>query len=93
MQNYRGQNFRGRYKGNYIEMMTLEEAKVGLEIDNIPVISEGMNEAVVVDKDQVQGLVLILIKLGALNAGSMMISLKTVQTQIQRKSRTNTIYV
>ena len=60
------------------EIITLEEVEVGLEIDNILIISEGMTE-VVVDLDQVQEPVLIELELDALNVGNMFISLWTVQ--------------
>ena len=43
----------------------------------------------IVDQDQVWEQVLIGIELGALNVWSMIILLKTVQTQIQEKSSHN----
>ena len=60
-----------------IEMIILEEVGVGLETDNIQIISEGMIEAVV-GIDQIQELVLIEIELDALNVGNMIIWLRTV---------------
>ena len=69
-----------------IEMKTLGEVEVDQEKDNIQVILEGMIEVVVVDQDQVLEPVLIEIGSDVLNVGSMIISLKTVQTQIQKKN-------
>ena len=51
MQNYRGQNFTGGYRGNY-RNEDLKEVEVGLEKDHIQVILEGMIKAVV-HQDQV----------------------------------------
>ena len=70
-----------------IEVKTLKEVEVDLEKDNIQVILEGMIETVVIDQDQVQELVLTEIGLNVLNVGNMIISLKTVQTQIKKKSQ------
>ena len=61
-----------------IETMTLEEIEVDLKKDNIPLISEGIIKAVVVDLDQVSEPVLIEIGLEVLNVGSMIILVKTV---------------
>ena len=90
--NYRGQNQRCDIEV-ILEMMTLEEVEVDLEKDNIQVILVVMIEAVVVDQDQVQEPVLIGIGLDVLNVGSMIIFLKTVGTQIQKRVRTNTANV
>ena len=72
-----------------IERKTLEEVEVGLGKDNIRVILEGLIKEVVVDQDQGQELVLIWIGLDVLNVGSMIILLKTDQTQIQKKNSQN----
>ena len=61
-----------------IETIILEEVGVGLETDNIQIISEGMIE-VVVGLEQVQEPVLIEIELDAISVGNMIISLRTVQ--------------
>ena len=70
-----------------IEMKTLEEVEVGLGKDNIQVILEGMIKPVVVDQDEVPEPVLIEIGLDVSNVGNMIILLKTVQTQKQRRSQ------
>ena len=62
-----------------IETIILEEAEVGLGIDNIQIISEGMTEVVVVGLDQVQEPALIDIELDPISVGNMIISLRTVQ--------------
>ena len=50
MKKYRGQNFRGRYRGR-LRNDNLEEVEVGLEKDNSQATLGGMIESVV-DKDQ-----------------------------------------
>ena len=65
-------------------MKTLGEVGVDLEKDDIQVNVEGMIEAVVVDQDQVQEPVLIETGLDVFNVGSIIILLKTVQSQIQK---------
>ena len=45
-QNYRDQNYRGGYVRNY-RNDNYERSRIGLGIDNIQIISEGMIEAVV----------------------------------------------
>ena len=52
MQNYRGQNLRDGYRGNFRNKKTLEEVEVGLEKDSIQVILEEMSK-VVAGLDQV----------------------------------------
>ena len=76
MQNYRGQNFRVGYRGNY-RNDSFKEVEVDLEKDNIQVILEGMIKAAVVHQDQVQMPVLIGIVLDVFNVGNMIILLKT----------------
>ena len=56
----------------------MKEVEVGLEIDNIQIIPEGMTE-VAVGLEQVQELVQIEIELDALNVGNMIILLRTLQ--------------
>ena len=60
-----------------IEMIILEEVGVGLETDNIQIISRGVTE-IVVDLDQVQEPVLIDIELDAINIDNMIILLRIV---------------
>ena len=73
------------------EMKTLEEVEVGLGKGNIQVILEGMIEAIAVCQDQVLEQVLTEIGLVILNLGNMIISLRTVQIQKNRKrARTDT---
>ena len=59
-------------------MTILEEVEVALGKDNIQVILGGITEAVAVGLDQVQEPILIEIRLGVLNVGNMIISLRTV---------------
>ena len=61
-----------------IEMIIMREVEVGLGIDNIQIIPEGMIETVV-GLDQVKELAPIEIELDALNLGNMIILLRTVQ--------------
>ena len=56
----------------------MKEVGVGLGIDNIQIIPEGMTE-VVVGIDQAQDLAPIEIELDAVNVGNTFISLRTVQ--------------
>ena len=73
-----------------IEIKISEEGEVDLEKDSIQIILERIIK-VVVDQDQVQEAVLIDIGLDVLNIGSMTSLLKTVQTQIQKRTvRTDT---
>ena len=73
-----------------IEMKTLAWVEVGLEKDSIQEILEETIKAVV-GQDQVWEQVLIEIGLDVLNVESMIILLKTVWTQIQKRTvRTNT---
>ena len=67
-------------------MIILEEVGVGLETDNIQIISEGMTE-VVVGLDQVQETVLIEIELDAIAVGNMIILLRTVQFCRKKKNQ------
>ena len=63
-----------------IEMIITKEEEVGLGIDNIQIIPDGVIE-VVVGLDQVQELVLIETGLDATNVGNMIILPKIVQHQ------------
>ena len=84
MRNYRGQNFRGGYRGNF-RNNNLEKVEVGLEKDSTQVTIGEIIE-VVEDQNQVQEQVPIEIELDALSVGSMMILPKTIQIyQIQKK--------
>ena len=69
------------------EMTTLEEVEVGLETNNIQVISTKMTEVVLVGQDNDQGLVLTETELDALNVRDMIILLKAVQTHKQKKDQ------
>ena len=63
-----------------IEMIITKEEEVGLGIENIQIIPEGMIE-IMVDPDQVRKLVPIEIKLDGINVGNMIILLRIVQLQ------------
>ena len=63
-----------------IEMIVMKEIEVGLEIDNIQIIPEGMTK-VTVGLDQVQELVQTGIELDATNVGNMIILLRTWQVE------------
>ena len=65
--------------GENIEMIITKEVGVGLEKDNIQIISEGTTEVVVVGLDQVQKLVLIEIGLDVISVQSVIILQRTVQ--------------
>ena len=56
-----------------IEMIIMKEVEVGLEKDSFQIISEGMTEAVAVDLDEIQELVLIEIGLDVISVGNMII--------------------
>ena len=58
-----------------IEMIIMREVEVDLGIDNIPVIIEGVIEAIV-GLDQVQELVPIEVGLDVINTGNIIILLK-----------------
>ena len=60
-----------------MEMIIMREVEVGLGIGNISIIIEGMIEATV-GLDQVQEPVLLEIGLDALNAGGMIILVKSI---------------
>ena len=70
-----------------IETRIIKEVEVGLGIDSIPIILEGMIE-VMVGLDQVQELVPIEIELDAINVGNIIILLRTVQLLKQKRSQT-----
>ena len=61
-----------------IEMIIMKEVEVGLGIDSIPIILEGVIE-IIVGLDQVQELVPIEIELDAINVGNMISLLRIVQ--------------
>ena len=61
-----------------IEMIILKEVEVGLGIEIILIMLEGMIE-LIVGLDQVRELVPIKIELDAINVGNMIISLRIVQ--------------
>ena len=69
-------------------MKTLDEVDIGLEKDRIQVSLEDMIKTVV-DQDQVWDSILIEIGLDVLSVGSVIILLKTVQTQIEEKNSQN----
>ena len=70
-------------------MKTLEEEEVGIEKGSIQVILEGMIK-IQVDQDQApRASTNREIRLDVLGIGSMIILLKTVQTQIQKKNSQN----
>ena len=69
-----------------VEMKIMKEIEVGLKIDDIQIIPEGMIE-VVVGEDQVQEPVPIEIELDAINVGNMIILLRTVQLLKQKKKQ------
>ena len=71
MWNYRDQNFRVGYRGDF-EMITLKYVEVALEKDSIQLVIEEMSRGVV-GLDQAQGWVLIEIGYNLLNVGSMII--------------------
>ena len=62
-----------------IEMIIMEEVGVGLETDNIQIISEKMTGAVVVGQDQIQDPVLTETELDAISVRNMIIFLRTVK--------------
>ena len=68
-----------------IGMIIMKEVGVGLGKGNIQIIPEGMIEGVV-GVDQVQEPVPIEIELDAINVGNMIILLRTVQLQKQKKA-------
>ena len=74
-----------------IEMIILEEVGVGLRIDNIQIILEGMIEAVV-GLDQVQELPPKEIELDAIRVENMIIMLRTIQLHKQKESEQIQIY-
>ena len=81
-QNYRGQNFRAGYRGNFRN----DNVGIGLEKDSIQITSGEMIEEAV-DQDQVQEKVPIEIESDAFSVGSMTTLPKTAQIyQIQKKS-------
>ena len=63
----------------------MKEVGVGLEKDNVYIIPEGMIEAV--GLDQVQEPVSTEVELDAINVGNMIILLRTVQLQKQKKKQ------
>ena len=90
-QNYRGDFWRGNFRGNcdqiriieveieeIIEMIIMKEVEVGLGRDSVLLILEGMIE-VIVGLDQLQELVPIEIESDVINVGNMMILLRIVQ--------------
>ena len=69
------------------ETIIMKEVRVGLEKDSFQIIPEGMTEVVAVDLDEVQELVLTEIRLDVISVEGMIILLKIVQLQKQRKKK------